>query len=278
MHVARFSSLSMRVKVLARTFMSRSFRMARWLFILILIILLYQRTSPIAVPILEAMDQVIDELVDEAMKRINGFDTFPLIDNQSVRPRAIDEESLRFVPPLNRLSYAKELAKCAEPGPNVHALVEATNGRPVDRLVESYRLLRTTWTYRRDDLDGVSETFQRAEDSLGALEREGDCEDLSAVMLSVCRVLKIPARIVICKGKTPLEAGHAYAEALIASDHERASAMLEYLSTAWGLARLPYREDSQGIWVRFDFEIPSTHYDGGIVAYYIWPDGSTTEP
>ena len=252
--------------------------MARWLFILILIILLYQRTSPIAVPILEAMDQVIDELVDEAMKRINGFDTFPLIDNQSVRPRAIDEESLRFVPPLNRLSYAKELAKCAEPGPNVHALVEATNGRPVDRLVESYRLLRTTWTYRRDDLDGVSETFQRAEDSLGALEREGDCEDLSAVMLSVCRVLKIPARIVICKGKTPLEAGHAYAEALIASDHERASAMLEYLSTAWGLARLPYREDSQGIWVRFDFEIPSTHYDGGIVAYYIWPDGSTTEP
>jgi len=252
--------------------------MTRWFLVLCLIALLYHRTSPMAVPILEAMDRIINELVEKAMNQIDGFNIMPLIDSQSVQMQATKEESLRFVPPMNRASYAKELAKCAEPGPNVHALVEATNGRPVDRLVESYRLLRTTWIYRRDDLDGVSETFQSAEDSLGALEREGDCEDVSVVMLSVSRVLQIPGRIVICMGKTPLEPGHAYAEVLIASDHERALPLLEYLSAAWGLARLPYREDSHGIWVRFDFEISSTHYGGGIVAYYIWPDGSTTEP
>lgn len=252
--------------------------MSRRIIVLILLLLLYNRSSPAVVPLLEAMDA----FVSQAMQMFRNLEVLehntPPIDEQNEAVK-LEVQSPRFIPIRFNPIYSRQLAACAQPGDAVIAFTKELDGSPLERLTEAYRILRTGWAYRPDNIDGVAETFQSAEDSLTALNLAGDCEDFAAVMMSFCQVIgPFSSRIVIRDGKTPESSGHAYAEVLVADSMEKATSLMDQLATQWESAKVKYREDEAGIWVSLDFQPPTSHFEGGPISYYILPDGRISSP
>ena len=187
------------------------------------------------------------------------------------------EERLRFIPSNNREVRAKQLADCARPGSQVHKIM-SSGGSPLERLLQAYEKLRQRWTYRSDDIDGVPESFQMAEDSLGSLGWAGDCEDIGVVLMACAETISVPSRIAMHRGKSNDGPGHAYCEILIGDTYAQAEPLLRRLATEWKVPKLAYRQDTTGVWLAFDFAVPQEHFTEGPLAFFIYPDGAVKEP
>lgn len=161
--------------------------------------------------------------------------------------------------------YASELRVASIPGPMVTDLVATTDILPPDeRLSILYRNLLDEFVFVPDEYG--FDHFQSAEAMLKNSPPKGDCEDFCALIVAICRSLKINSRVVIGKRNNK---GHAWVEVLLERDVSPNSYMCNRLKERFGnSASIINRHD--GKWLQLS---PKHSIDEYKVVYFIEPSG-----
>jgi len=139
--------------------------------------------------------------------------------------------------------YASEVRSASRPGVEIHQFVNSTLGLPPDeRLAHCYQFINSYWKYL-PELPG-NDHFACAENLVGEHRLQGDCDDYSALLLSVCRDLGLTAHVCLGSPYQVSKEGHAWVEVAICSESGMDSILYKRLRNVFGdSARLILRSE-----------------------------------